>query len=600
MSPTNFDQSPRSSRRGFIRLLGVAGGTAAAGVGSQAADFSPVQNGRAIAPVVVAGAVGASVAAGWLLRETEVLGSDEPPEGLTAPALKADILKTVRRRKSNNQSTIVDNKNIVEGVKQTAWSDGKIAAVEALNNQETEEKVLNKGMSAVREYEKTVKKNYLKSWNESLEELEGMLKKLGDHGDAGRGMFGDTFNLSVNDHAQKNYHSDGPPTVVKDAHTATFTDGTEFTVHKIKIPTEHNYQTIVDSSSMSFSMLNRSSGMGDVDWNGGVKASYTDDAGNTYEETYMIYQSWKSVWDTMVDSFNQVLDGLGTWVSKVYGQVQSGELDTSELLTARERAQLVSDDEGSPQALADLEALNVAVDYKREATIRLPDRGATLSGRLSITGDAKITVGEVDPNATDKDGNPIYGSVYFTYDTSEGSGDWSAYETGLNGGVLTFTSEPYEKTVYTVRTVAGETVDVPASDFTHDEENDVYTTDLSGDLDTAITDVEYVEYEASSDETNYETVRLKDPFEVVTFTNTETGEESDESNFERSDPHTDDNYISEEEWKKEQEKYEELIEKYEDAQGGGGVDLSQFDMFGIPGEVVALIAAGLAVLGISN
>jgi hypothetical protein len=77
--------------------------------------------------------------------------------------------------------------------------------------------------------------------------------------------------------------------------------------------------------------------------------------------------------------------------------------------------------------------------------------------------------------------------------------------------------------------------------------------------------------------------------------NTQTGESVTATSFDSSEPQTDSNYITQEEWDSLEEQNKKLIEKYENQQSGGGLDLGGLDMFGIPGEMVAVGAA--AVIG---
>ena len=589
MSSVESDQSPRSpSRRNFIRLLGVAGGAAAVG----ASPMSPVKESEAIAPAVVAAGVGASIAAGWLLRETEVVGSDAPPEGLTGDVLRTEVYNTARARQSNNKSTFVDNKNILDGFKNAAYADAKVASIDSLNKENSQSDVTTAGVQEVNAYEETVLTNLARSWNESVKEFKNIIQKLRDHPDIGVGdaieyfaghgyRTGNVqFNFTTTDVTLESGKTLQLETI---DYSRGDQDGAKWTLNEVMYEKDVDDGTNIYKHEADIRVINPAG------------AESSDNV------AYLQTSEWRPIWDEITTYAQDVRDGLTTWVDGVYSDVQAGELDTGELLTPREQAELTADQEDFPQAIADLEALNVAVDYERQATIYIPNRDATLVGRLSYSGDTSFSVGTVDPDATDDNGDPVYpGSIYFTYDLAEGSGNWSDYETGIDGGILTFTAEPYEDTRYTVQTVAGESVELVAGNFTHDDAAGVWTVDLSDQLDTSITDVDYVDYAADVDGTKYETIQLTETFEIQSFTNTETGEEHEQTNFERSEPQTDDNYITEEEWKQQQERHEELIEKYEDAQGGGGIDLGQFDMFGLPGEVVALVVAGLAVLGISN
>jgi len=84
--------------------------------------------------------------------------------------------------------------------------------------------------------------------------------------------------------------------------------------------------------------------------------------------------------------------------------------------------------------------------------------------------------------------------------------------------------------------------------------------------------------------------------------NTESGEEVSTTSFSNAQPQTDANYITQEEWDDLEQQNQDLIEKFEDSQtNGGGLDLGQFDMFGLPGEVVALgVGAVVAFFGLNN
>ena len=153
---------------------------------------SPVQNGQAIAPAVAYGAavVGASVGSavlGWALREYEVVGSNPPAEGLTADAAADDARTTARTRKSTNASTFIDNQNILDGIDNSAYADGKIAAIDALNDQKSESEVLDAAHAAVDDYHTTIQKNLLRTWNESVREFETIYTMLKDHEDIDEG-----------------------------------------------------------------------------------------------------------------------------------------------------------------------------------------------------------------------------------------------------------------------------------------------------------------------------------------------------------------------------------------------------------------------------
>ena len=582
--PTPTAQKSGMTRRDLLRRSAVGGATlAGVSTGAVRLDHGPVQESEAIAPVVAAGAAvaaGTSVGlnVGWALREVDPLGIvDAPSGGLSPDAFKQQAYDTARARKSNNQSTFIDNKNIVENIDHAAHADGKIAAIEGLNEQETQSTVEDAALEKSNDYGSTIIKNLLKSWDESVQELMNIIEAADSHDDLD---WNDVIDTNASGDSDNSLNGESKPELRE--RTIELPDGTEFDYHELYYQYEVRNTNTQDTSTRSGRLHPEKTGED-------IRVMNPGDGDNV---EYLVTSDWNEILTKIEDEIDSVNDGLVTYVDTIYSDVQAGELDTADLLTPREQAALTSEDEDMPQAIADLQALNVPVDLEREAEIYLPDVEATIYGRLGYTGDEKLEVGTIDPDETDDDDDPVYpGSIYLTYDVSQGQGEWSAYEEGIDGGELTFTAEPFAETVYYVDTAAGETVELTEDDFDEDDE-DEWVADLSDDLQNAITEVDQIEFYAETEDTQYETIQLQDVFEIVRFTDSD-GNEYDESNFERSEPHTDDNYITEEEWKEQQERHEELIEQYEDAQGG--VSIPSFEDV-LDGEANGLI--GIAVVGL--
>jgi hypothetical protein len=293
----------------------------------------------------------------------------------------------------------------------------------------------------------------------------------------------------------------------------------------------------------------------------------------------------------------------------VYDQVQSGAIDVSELITPRERAAMIAAEDGAAQAIADLQALNIPVDVTNEATVTFSSTNATLRGTLALTDPDNQTLEAgttYNPSA-----DTFTGDVYLTYDVSEGHGEWTAYTEGVDGGVAQFGQEPYVNTTYEIETSSNETVTVDSGNFTPvnstgaevpESDATAWQIDLSDKLENDITNITGVDFFASSQETRMETIKIDQEFTLEEITNTETGESSDSMTFESTQPQDDTNYITQEEWDTLQKQNQELIEKYKESQntGGGGIDLGGLDMFGLPGEVVALLGAAAAALLYGN
>lgn len=250
----------------------------------------------------------------------------------------------------------------------------------------------------------------------------------------------------------------------------------------------------------------------------------------------------------------------------------------------------MANEEGSSQAVSDLIALNVPVDLENEATVTIPSTGLTLRGSFGLTdeSDGPLEVG------TQYDPSTFSGDVYFTTDLSLLEGDWTAFQTGIDGGTITITQEPYQGTILSVTTAADETVDVPATEWT-DNGDGTWSYDASGELENAITEVASVSYYSGAESTQYETLNLTNPFTIESFENTETGEQTQQASFTSTEPQTDSNYITQEEWDQLEQQNQELIEKYEESQNTGGAGGG---LFGDSSPDIGVIAAALGAIGV--
>ena len=662
-SDTQHTESGSSiGRRTFIKGIGAAGATGVGLSGRAPGGLSPVGSADALPPVVVGGIAGAAVV-GRFVREMDLLTADSPTDGLGPDALNNQLYQFAKRRKSNNASTLVDNTNLSDGVTNTAYTDGKIAAIEKLNEEVSLEEVQSAADDAAAEYLTTVQKNLLKSWNESVDELQAMAESVEESSLGNREVFpNNTTTIGTSrDDAVVSPSGFG-------SETETLPNGEDFEVKYPALLSPANADDDEDGSEgtnhtpINENVSNQISGLDnvyEVDPEIRVRLS---DVGTI---TYLKHDEWNEIWEQLVDAENEVLGGLQNWTANVYSEVQSGSIDVADLLTPREQAELLADDEEYPQAVADLIALNIPVDPDREATISFTERDITISGLMAPTSPPEegLNVGETyDPSAEPWD-------LYFTYDPSRGSGGWSEYEELIAEGELRFTEEPYADLLYRVPTNLG-TVEVVSDDFeevdgglwaadvseqlgrTTEEWTD-YQTGIDGgtvtfeslpdeaaefDITTNQGDTETVaasDFEADGDEwtvdtslgiaevesvtahidratieeaisiysedgsANYETVQIREEFTLDRLEDSD-GNEVESAEFSRTEPQDDENYITQEEWDELEQQNQELIDKYEEAAGsddglfgGGGFDFGEF------GEVPAgatAAAAGVAVV----
>ncbi|WP_324666276.1 twin-arginine translocation signal domain-containing protein [Haloarcula sediminis] len=580
MSANNSDDSaqahgPTLSRRGLLKTVGAAG---TAAVAPAALDGGPVGEAEALpcgGVCVGAAVVGGAAAVGWALREYEVVGADDPAEGLTADSLKNQIHNTVQTRKSTNASTFVDNRNIISsGYQNTLYGKGKMAALSALNNQESESAVLAAAKDAAEAHATTIEKNLLKSWNESVSELFNLYSAASNHSEL-------TANNIINN--QRNTSGGSYPDVPDsgqiidpmDTASVDMPDGSTFTVNQIETGgsnVSHYDPTQITVSEFDDIAVRVTAGQGEID--------------------YLIFSEWNSLYSTLTAKLSEVKTGLDTWVTNVYSEVQAGTLEPGELLTSDELANITTDKEGYNQAIADLMALNIPINLEREAEITIDSTDTTLYGSLGVTAETTLNAGDsINPSNDSKD-------YYLTYDVSEANGNWSAYEEAVDGGTVTFTEEPHPSTLYGIETGAQETAELASSDFS-DQGDGTWTADITDQVETAITTITAVQFYSEREKTKNVTVLLDEPFTIESFTDSD-GEEVDSAEYSKtSKAQTDDNYLTEEEWKQREEKYKEQIDKYEESQNssGPGVSIGDFS----PQQMISgALVLGLTALGINT
>jgi len=569
-------------RRTFVKTCGLATGVAATGVGASRLDLAPVGDARAVNPFILDGAMDVA----WALRSAwDVLAPEDASDGLTADALQNQIEQSAVTRESVTDSTIVDNRNILDGIDNNAWIDGKIAAFEALNNGETQQSVEDAATSVVTDYQVTIQGNLIKSWNEAVRELEMWYQTVSSHSDASSGFLTLREDNIYNSTSSPVRQAQSPNLDYGDYTTVQYGDGT---THEV-LP-----YGIDGSGNKMWTFL------GDDATDSQEADAYVTIGGTEYLST----TKWRNLWNDMNTAFDDVRNGLILWVDGVYGQVQSGQVEVSDLITPRERAAMMTDDGKFPQAVADLIALNVPVDLEREATVSLDYKGVTLTGSLAITSPPDTLESGVQYNPTDDN----LGTVYLTYDVGSGEGVWTSYLTSIDGGTVTFESEPYTDVTYRISTNYDEVAEVTAGDFTQGTDgsgNAIWTTDVSGQLDNPIAEITEVTYVTPTEETRYETVQITGNFTVEKFTNKETGEEESSANFESSEPQDDTNYVTQDEWDQMVQQNQELIDAWEASQtdgssGGGGSSNSGFlsgEWMGVPKAGWLLGGSGASLLG---
>ncbi|WP_181687320.1 twin-arginine translocation signal domain-containing protein [Halorhabdus salina] len=592
---------PSMNRRTFLKAGAgaAAGGAVLSGseVGPLDLDgISPTGEANAIAGLtaVVIGGAAITWSTGALVS---AMSSDDPPDGLGPETLKTQSYQAIKKRKSVNQSTFVDNQNIIKYIPEAAFSEAKLAALDEIKNGATKDATINAGKKAVNDHFATVEKNLLKSWNESVREWMGIATSIQNHQDTGINSVTQPPNTSKS--TNTDYYSFKGWSWSESEEDVTLSNTETFTLERMY-------------ASVSFG-----GGGGAVWWtplgSSAARISQTSQSGTvypemewTYNETIKVlpHSDWNAVWSSIQTTRQDVIDNVTLWVDNTYDKIQTGELSPDEYLSAADMSNMVAQDADRAQAIGDLVAMNVPGDYDQEATVQLLDDDITVKGYLATTDTTNVSSlsagTEIDPAATDQDGNPLYETWYLAFRPGTYIEEWTAWDSsyGIQGGEIRFTEDPTmqngfdlgESYGYAIETTAGETANVLAKEFseeTDDSGNTYWAVDLSGQLETLITDVDRVRrvYEGGNPQT-YQTMIVQQPFKVTEI----EGESSSVTIQQNREPQTDDNYMSDEEWQKIIDQQEELIKRYEDAKNSG------LALPGIPGLPSIPTLPGLGVV----
>jgi len=561
---TDSDDSAQGNtmtRRTLLKTVGAAAGGATALKATENTAIDPIGDAKAIDPALIVGGVfGASgIATSWLLRDDSPLSAETASDGLSASALEEEAYNAFRVRRSTNRSTHTDNQNIVQNLDDSLYSEGKVAAIQAINNEKSESEVTSAAQTEVDTRITTIKRNYLKSWNEAAQEFVNYYQGFVEHS-----------NLTADNYFSIDYQTGSwgdDPTAFPDSGNSEAYTGTAINTHTLPDGTTIDVTELQTGTSTEVSPLSTQDLVDAWVWYIGI--------GNI---GYLRYYEWRNTWDEIETVAQAARDGLSTWVSNIYNDVQSGDLDPAELLSASELADISTDNTEFPQAYADLAALNVDNDLGGNAVINPANVDAEIRGALSVTGEVTFTVGTtVDPSSDSY-------SYYFTYDVSLASGEWLDYETGIDGGVITFTTEPYTDTEFVIETNNDETATALGDNFT-DNGDGTWSYDASSQLEDDLADITFVQFRSPTDGTHFETVELQNPFDVVNLEDAD-GTQIDSTVVDSPTPHDDTNYITKEEWDQRLQRQEELIDDHESATGGGFITDSN-----------RMLAGGAALVG---
>ena len=166
---TQVGESSGMNRRAFMRR-GAAGSLAVAGVsyGSLRLDAGPVGNAKANPALL---GLGGAAAVGWLIADSDPLDLFSSPTGLSRPEYRRQFAETIIRRDNRIRSVYANNQNILYGSTDIAFTQAQAAAIEELNNGESQEVAQEEGEKEINKQWSTVLKNFLREYDETVNEM---------------------------------------------------------------------------------------------------------------------------------------------------------------------------------------------------------------------------------------------------------------------------------------------------------------------------------------------------------------------------------------------------------------------------------------------
>jgi len=300
-----------------------------------------------------------------------------------------------------------------------------------------------------------------------------------------------------------------------------------------------------------------------------------------YNHGATLWNQWQNLLDAWENDLKPDIQG---YVTNAYDEVARGEIAPGDLLTARDVANTVGEDEPQNRALAHLRAANIPVKPDHPVSIETRVNGRTMQlvdVLLSSTGETdSVSTGDtVDPSTVDH-------SYFVSYRPQDVVVQWpdTAYQDTIDGGTLTLTELPDQELeewltqgiIMQVQTIADETATINVvEEFGPDRDpspSGGVDVDLNDQLNTEITEVAQIQLFTAVEESPYATNSLRNTFTVTQI----EGKDALDFSHDRQIQSTD-NYVTKEEWEERNEAMQQILEELEeDDDGGGGIGFPDF------------------------
>lgn len=518
---------------------------------------------------IVIGAAGVFVGAAATAALTGGGGStkdgETAAEQTAKEALQVEMYGDIEDREEINRNSILSTDSLLQGLgtfdteqglARLAFEEAQVKADEAIKAGKTQSEVQSAAKNEAMKKVATAQKQILEYWKISLNELGSFVSTINTEGYT-MGDFITGYLIQTDTYEQTFVD------VIDAQTTVTLADGST-----LDLP---GYNTD-NGNTQNYGIPSGSGGTTTREMTiGTTMSSLSED-----QIRYLNVQEWTAVWDKTKSLESNLNSEIDAWVNTLYEQSQAGNLDLQEYVPPSVWRTRAVEESDTPKAIADLLALNVPVDLDREMTISYTKDGIdwTASGWFAATQNPSngYEVGTSYTPQTDPVGN-----VYMTVHYSDLTGDVPAseYQAGIDGGILTLTSEPRENLVYeltTNKTVqqdgeqVPETARISADQFSKNGSGN-WEADLS--LENSIAEVQELTVSVPEPDTDdkYLQIVLKNQFTVEKIKDSDSGTPYQSATVEAPETSDPTNWRDNEDFKAAQERraefYDKMLERFE-------------------------------------
>lgn len=452
------------SRRSLMRRTAITGVTAVGiGAGAHHSGNSPIGRAQAVAPLAVAAGALAIGYLGWEVGN--YLTGDSRDYGGYAEinVLQDELYSGALEMQSADERVMTSIQNNITNSENIALTKGKAAAVESMNNGDSESEAQTQMQNAIDEYYASIQENLLTHWSEQYTQLRDHIQAVVDHPDGTVDNDSSIFQSRIDG---GDWRADSTETSAHNPRLGTY--AAFFNTNEGDYTSENYAYDLLDGTTKAVPITwgpNLEFSPSLIDGNPDHTTWTAALVHNSSAETavYVDTRPYNDAWDSIISSRDAVNSDLSGFVSDVYAQWEPGEIPTEDLI-----------DPITAATEFDQDYDNTAFRSAQAAMLGIP------------TGDARSLTLEV---LTDGSSYVVEADLYTQYTPRNELEVGTDIQSSISSGVIVLEMEPVADETYTVTTTDSETVDIAAADFV-DNGDGTWQYDASGDLSTTATSVD--------------------------------------------------------------------------------------------------------------